>query len=63
MKPDAEVIFSTYNWCYESDELREGFLERWRYSVEDGKSAPVRSGFAYWNVRIKFFALAAEYSI
>lgn len=27
VKPDAEVIFSTYNWCYQPLELRRRFLE------------------------------------
>ncbi|OQA86049.1 MAG: hypothetical protein BWY31_01550 [Lentisphaerae bacterium ADurb.Bin242] len=27
VKPDAEIIFSTYNWCYASEELRRYFLE------------------------------------
>lgn len=26
VKPDARIIFSTYNWAYESDEVREHFL-------------------------------------
>lgn len=28
VKPDARVIYSTYNWNYESPELRRSFLER-----------------------------------
>jgi hypothetical protein len=28
VKPDAKVIFSTYNWAYETPKMREEFLER-----------------------------------
>lgn len=28
VKPEAKIVFSTYNWAYESPQLREQFLER-----------------------------------